>query len=329
MFLRLRSFGSGRLFWLTSAAAVLFLLMLAGASVDSTSTATAATSINNIAIDMNIAGNTATHCDDYPCNNSTVLGPIDQCAQMSIGQTLQIDIVGIAIPDGGTVGPGYQPYEGAALASMALDWSPSGPAGPIRVSARNSAVALIHQGPDDYPVGATFDATSGAASSSGHWRFTDNDYNYSQVTEGGPGIAIRLTLTAINAGIATLSLGQGHQLTQATWTDGLGNEYSVGSHGIASIFVNSFCPTTPTPTPPPGSPTPSPSPTPTPTPVPPTPTPVPPTPTAAPTGAVGGAVSLSVESDSATPFTSIAIGLTVSLVTLGAGAWYVRRRQSP
>src|ERR1700674_3473500 len=87
------------------AAAILGLLPSAG----TTPSTQAAADIGVIAIDTDITGNVAMPCDahddpnlDYPCNNSTVLGPTDTCRSIAVGQSIQIDVVGIAIPAGGT-----------------------------------------------------------------------------------------------------------------------------------------------------------------------------------------------------------------------------------
>ena len=55
-----------------------------------TEQASAVADISVVAIDTDITGNTATHCDangdpqlDYPCNNSTVLGAINSCRSIN------------------------------------------------------------------------------------------------------------------------------------------------------------------------------------------------------------------------------------------------------
>jgi hypothetical protein len=285
------------------ATAILGLLLTAG----TTPSTQAAADIGIIAIDTDITGNVATPCDangdpnlDYPCNNSTVLGPIDSCRSIAVGQSIQIDVVGIAIPAGGTNGSD-QDFQGAGQSDMALDWTPNGPTGPIQVTAKDRSVALIHQGLNDYPAGA-FDSVLGASSTSGHWKWTDVDVNSDLVGEGGQGIAIRLTIKGINAGVVNLSIGANIlESGTATWTDIHGHSYSVGAYGAAQIFVGSACPPTPTPAP---SPSPSPQP-------------------------VGGTVGLAVSnSGSPIPWAPLAAVSAGALALLGAGFWYGRRRWS-
>src|ERR1700687_3561251 len=73
--------------------------------------AAATPDIARIAIDTDITGNTVTPCKDspfpavdYPCNNSTVLGPTETCRSIAIGESIQIDVIGDSIPLGGTSG---------------------------------------------------------------------------------------------------------------------------------------------------------------------------------------------------------------------------------
>lgn len=274
------------LFGACTALGALLILVFA---IGTASPSYAGTPIGKLAIDTDITGNVATPCNangdpalDYPCNNSTVLGSTETCRAIAVGETIQIDVIGDAIPNGGTNGSD-ESFKGAGQSDMALDWSPSGPTGPIGVTARDITVALIHQGLDDNPAGA-FDATTGASSTSGNWGWSDVDVNTDLVGEGGPGIAIRLTIKGLNAGTADLSLAT-RFLSQATWTDIHGNEYDIGTKTGAQIIVGGgTCGGGGTPTP---TPTPSPSPTPTPegqTPSPsPTPTPEGQTPSPSPT----------------------------------------------
>src|ERR1700674_4726220 len=113
---------------LVGAGAVLGALLILF-STGSASPTHAAVDINTIAIDTNITGNVATQCNtgstaDYPCNSSTVLGPIDTCAAIAVGATVQIDIVGSGIPAGGAAASDLS-HAGAGQFDGALDWSPN------------------------------------------------------------------------------------------------------------------------------------------------------------------------------------------------------------
>jgi hypothetical protein len=332
-----------RFVFLVGAFAVLALIL----TLDTPRSAFAA-DISLIAIDVNTTGNIATPCDtngdanlDYPCNNSTVLGAIDTCVSLAVGASTTIDVVGVAIPAGGTNGSDVS-WMGAGQSDMALNWTPNGVGiSPIQIAGRNSGVALVHQGIDNNPGGA-FDGTSGASSQSGHWKWSDVDVNPDLVGEGGQGIAIRLTIKGLLPGTASLSIAT-NALSQPTWTDIHGNEYSVGQYGTAIIIVGGSCPAgtplatpiptaspTPSPTPvPTNSPTPSPTPIPTPTPCPlctptpsptlcplctpsPTPSPTPTPPTASPSATVAGS-SLTPPPECLPPSTACPIGGIVDL----------------
>jgi hypothetical protein len=256
---------------------------------------------------------------DYPCNNFTTLAGIQTCASIPVGGTVQIDIVGQSIPLGAADTPSTQFLSGAGAAGFdgALDWSPNGLGiSPIAVTAKDTSLDLISHALFGTNMNTNFPDPVGlnAGGEGGHWRFAETDINTEGMGEGGMGIGLRLTITGVVAGTASLSLGI-YTLSHTTWFDVNGNEYTVGSFGTATIVVGSACsgvtaPPSPSPTPSPtpspsptrcaacsNTPTPSPSPTPTPSPTPspsptlcaacsntPTPTPSPtPTPTITPT----------------------------------------------
>ena len=105
-------------------------------------------------------GNVVTPCTaagdpnvDYPCNNSTALGPIDNCVALTsaagASHTTTLDVVGISIPLGGTNGSN-QSGQGAGQSDMALNWTPNGTTlSPIAVTAIDWTAALIEQGDDN------------------------------------------------------------------------------------------------------------------------------------------------------------------------------------
>ena len=107
------------------------------------------------------------------------------------------------------------------------------------MTAKDFSVALIHQGPGD---NASTSTNPGLPDNTGVWNWSDTDVNPDLAGEGGPGIAVRLTIKGITAGTANLSLGP-NLLSQATWTDVHGNEYSVGQTLGATIVVDGTCPT--------------------------------------------------------------------------------------
>ena len=311
--------------------AALLVLSAAMLAFHQPSSTAAVADINRIAIDTDITGNTVTPCTatgdpnvDYPCNNSTVLGPTDNCRAIAVGQSIQIDVIGDSIPAGGTNNSDLS-GAGVGQSDMALDWSPNGPTGPIAVTGKDTSVALVHQGLNDNPFGS-FDGVTGAASTSGHWKWTDVDVNTGVVGEGGQGIAIRLTIKGLNAGTAVLNLAT-NLASQPTWTDVHGNEYSVGQNDGATIIVGggtcgTGAPTAAT-TPAPSGQTPTLATSPTPTPVGQTPsrTPLRPPPSPSPKTAATQA-----SSGSSVPWIPLAAVSAGIIAVLGGGLWYARGR---
>jgi hypothetical protein len=245
--------------------------------------------ISTVYIHLNAAGDTVSAtCQtgtaaDYPCNNFTTLaGGSAPCASIPVGGTVVLDIVGQSIPLGAADTPATQFLSGMGADGFdgALDWSPNGlGVSPIAVTAKDTSIDLVSHAlfgsnissssPD--PVGLN------ASGEGGHWRFAETDINTEGVGEGGMGIGVRLTITGVLAGTASLSLGA-YTLADTTWFDVNGNVYTVGSFGGATIVVGAACPIGPTATPAPTatpSPTPAPTATPSPTPIP-TPSPTPP-----------------------------------------------------
>ena len=218
--------------------------------------------IAQIAVDLNTTGNTVTQCTTvnhptaaYPCNSSTTLGAIQTCRQIAVGETITIDVVGKNIPNGGVNGSNL-PDAGASGSDGQLAWTPNGPTGPIEVTAKDFSVALIHQGPAD---NASTSTNPSLPDNTGVWNWGDTDVNPDLAGEGGPGIAVRISITAINPGIAVLSL-QPNTLAQTNWFDVQTNEFnSENPPEGATIAVGVPC-TTPSPTPAP-TPTPTPPPT--------------------------------------------------------------------
>ena len=196
----------------------------------------AATGVGTIAIDTNTTGNTVTPCAAYPCNNSTTLGAIDGCRSINVGDVITIDVVGISIPPGGAAGSNLG-EAGASGSDGSLQWTPNGPTGPIEMTAKDFSVALIHQGPGD---NASTSTNPSLPDNTGVWNWSDTDINPNLAGEGGPGIAARISIKGINAGIANLTL-QPNTLSQTNWFDVPTNEYSVGSNGTATIKVGQPC----------------------------------------------------------------------------------------
>ena len=206
---------------------------------------------------------------------------------------------------------------------MALEWTPNGTgSSPIAVTGKDFSVALIHQGLDDKPA-VVADPVTGANATSGHWTWTDVDLNLDHVGEGGRGIAIRLTITGLNAGTAVLTLTS-NSLSQPTWADIHGNEYSAGEADGATIIVGGGTCGVDTAAPAPTSSAQTPSPT-----VSPTPAPIGQTPSRTPVGQTASPRSTPAApqtSGSSVPWIPLAAVGAGILAVLGGGLWYGRRR---
>jgi uncharacterized repeat protein (TIGR01451 family) len=223
--------------------------------------AKAAVDIGSVSIDTDVTGNVATPCDDYPCNDSTVLGPVNGCRVIADGETIDFDVVGSSIPAGGAAGSS-QSRAGAGQSDMALSWFPNGAESPIQIVGKDRTVNLIHQGPNDNPAGQIDSTSNATTTTSGFWRWSDVDVNTDLAGEGGPGIAMRISIKGISPGTVYLSLAT-NLLGSPSWTDILGNSYEVGRYDGAVIVVgDGDCPTsTPSPAPTTPAPTTSPAPT--------------------------------------------------------------------
>jgi hypothetical protein len=184
-----------------------------------------------VAIDTNTAGNSVGACSAEGCAPGT-LGNIDTCAAISVGGTVDIDIVVNAVPNvvaASGAGPNLSGFD------MDLHYDPA----VVTVTAKTTAPSILYAGSGSVP----FSGTEGVPSSDGD--FSIGEVDNGPIGESGAGVLIRLTLTGAGVGSTTLHLDYvlgGNTPPNLYDHSGSQNIYTIGTVQDAQIVVGGSCP---------------------------------------------------------------------------------------
>ena len=198
-----------------------FLVAIIAVTGGAFSASADASYINTLAIDTSIAGNTP-----------TTIGPIDTCASLSVGQSVDVDVVVDAIPPlsgggGGIFGFGFDILYDPTVVQ-------------VTAKADLATTSLIASGGNAYTPYSFTDASPD----------TDGDYQVAEADgstnyESGAGTIIRLTLTAIGAGTSQLHLddiGGGDFVPPPDVYAADTQAYSIAHVRDAQVVVGGDCP---------------------------------------------------------------------------------------
>lgn len=203
---------------------LMLLGALAGVTLRSGAGAQPSDSIQIIAIDANISGNTATS-----------LGPLNSCVRAEPGQSVAVDLVADAVPeDRGIIG-----FE------IAIDYT----AANLEVATSDSEFLLAAEPPFE-PFQGLSDPVP---DTDGRYQISVLDLQSNNTPgssiESGPGVLARITLTAKGAGLATIGPVFNPPQQYPTVLDRNNEMIGVASIGKATIAVGQDCTVPPEATP--------------------------------------------------------------------------------
>lgn len=147
---------------------------------------TSPTTIDIVAVDMDITGNLPNSLPDGPDG----LPDIQSCASAPVGQSITFDVIVDQVPD----------FTGSAGGISGFDFNLVYNPAVIKITASDIFVSIIAT-----DLGAPFDLSDPLPDSDGEWTVTLFDLS-SSVAEDGEGILIRVTAEVVGAGSTTLDV---------------------------------------------------------------------------------------------------------------------------
>ncbi|HUF54309.1 MAG TPA: dockerin type I domain-containing protein [Dehalococcoidia bacterium] len=192
--------------------------------------------INTVAIDMDP--------NNTPANTATSYGTVENCGEVTTGNTTIIDVIVDEVP----------PYNGTNGGIVGVEFTLNYDPTKVHVVAKDYFFLLAANGIT--PIDFSDDTSDPFPDDDGTYTLAVVDFG-AGAPESGVGVLGRVTLQGVGSGTSPLTL------SGIALTDGGFEPYSITNTVNAEVRVDGACPLPPTPTP---SPTPSPSPSPTPSP---------------------------------------------------------------